>query len=158
MATAKTGDTVKAHYKGTLVTGDIFDSSLERDPLEVTLGEGQLIEGFEEALIGMEVGQSKTVTVNEEKGYGERQEHLVVKVERERFPADMELEIGQQLMVSQSTEENPDFPPTIVSVVEFNDEEVTIDANHPLAGQELTFEITLEEIGSKVEIESETSE
>lgn len=146
MAIAKTGDTVKVHYKGTLVNGEVFDTSEDQDPLELTLGEGKLIQGFEEALIGMEAGESKMVTVTKEKAYGDRIEQLVVQVERDRFPEDMSLEIGQQLVVSQSTEENPDFPPTIVSIVEFNDDFVTIDANHPLAGQELTFEIQLIEI------------
>jgi peptidylprolyl isomerase len=146
MAIAKTGDTVKVHYKGTLVTGEVFDTSTDQDPLEITLGEGNLIRGFEEALIGMETGESKQVTITKEKAYGDRIEDLVVKVERTRFPEDMSFEIGQQLVVSQSNEENPDFPPTIVSVVEYNNDFVTIDANHPLAGQELTFEIQLLEI------------
>ena len=150
MASVQDGDTVKVHYTGTLEDGTTFDTSVENEPLEITLGEGQLIAGFEEALLGMEEGVKKTVVVPPEKAYGTWHDYLIIDVERERFPADMEFEIGQQLVVSQQTEEeksDPDFPPTLVTIVKFDDEKVVLDANHPLAGKELTFAIELVEIG-----------
>ena len=140
-ASAKNGDTVKVHYTGILEDGTVFDTSIEQEPLEFTLGEGQLIPGFEHAVIGMEVGESKTVTIPTEEAYGPRSANLIVEAGREQFPENFEPEIGQQLQMTQ-----PDGRTITVFVVSFSETTVTIDANHPLAGEDLTFEIELVEI------------
>jgi len=148
MDCVKEGDTVKVHYTGTLEDGKTFDTSVDREPLEITLGEGQLIVGFEEALVGMQTGEKKTVVIPPEKAYGKWHDYLIIDVERERFPTEMTFTVGQQLVVSQQTDNTePDFPPTMVTIVRFDDEKVVLDANHPLAGKELTFAIELLEIG-----------
>ena len=141
MSQAKSGDTVKVHYTGTLRDGTLFDSSRERDPLEFTLGEGSTIPGFEGALIGMGPGESKTVMISPEQAYGERNEDAVQEFPRSMIPAGLELEIGMRLNAQA-----PDGQPMILTVVAFNDEAVTLDANHPLASEELTFEVELLEI------------
>jgi len=140
-ASAKNGDTVKVHYTGTLEDGTVFDTSVEQEPLEFTLGEGQLIPGFEQAVIGMKVGESKTVTIPTEEAYGPPSDNLIVEAGRDQFPEDFEPVIGQQLQMAQ-----PDGRTSIVLVVGFSETTVTIDANHPLAGEDLTFEIELVEI------------
>jgi peptidylprolyl isomerase len=138
MAKAKSGDTVNIHYTGTLGGGEVFDSSEGSDPLEFTLGEGQVIQGFDDAVTGMEPGEEKTVTIPAEQAYGERHDDLVTQVDRSQFPADLTPEVGQQLQVTSD-----DGQPMAVTVSEIGDEVVTLDANHPLAGQALTFKITL---------------
>ena len=137
----KDGDTVKVHYTGTLEDGTVFDTSREREPLEFTLGQGQLIAGFENAVLGMAVGDIKTVTFPPEEAYGEVREELIIKMAREQFPEDMELQTGQKLQL-QST----DGQTFVATVLEITDSEVTVDANHPLAGKDLTFEIEVVEI------------
>ncbi len=141
MAQAKKGDKVKIHYTGTLADGTTFDSSQGRDPLEFTLGSGQVIEGFDEAVTGMEVGEKKTVTIPVDKAYGERVDEMVIPVPRDQVPADINPEIGQKLQMA-----GPDGEMLVVEVVDVTDDQVTLDANPPLAGKELTFDIELVEV------------
>ncbi len=141
MTQAKEGDTVKVHYTGKLNDGTVFDSSDERSPIEFTIGEGQVIPGFEEAVVGMEPGESKTTTVPAEKAYGPHQNDMLFEVEREQFPQDVQPEAGQQLQIRQ-----PDGRAFFVTVSNVSESSVTLDANHPLAGKELVFDIRLEEI------------
>ena len=136
MAQAKKGDTVKVHYTGTLEDGTVFDSSADRKPLEFTIGAGQVIPGFDVAVLDMAIGEVKVSVIPAEEAYGTHSTELVTDVDRERFPADMELELGQQLQVGLADDQQ-----AIVMVVDISDTVVTLDANHPLAGQDLTFEI-----------------
>ncbi|WP_076792129.1 peptidylprolyl isomerase [Chlorobium sp. KB01] len=141
MAKAKEGDIVKVHYTGTLDDGTMFDTSADREPLEFTIGGGQVIRGFDIAVMDMAPGEIRVSVIAPEDAYGVHSRELVTDVDRERFPADMELEIGQQLQVGLT-----DGQQAIVMVVDLSDTSVTLDANHPLAGQTLTFEIELVEI------------
>lgn len=138
MAQAKTGDTVSVHYTGTLEDGTVFDTSRERDPLEFTLGEGRVLPGFESAVLGLEPGDSASTTIPPEKGYGERREDLVLTVPREQLPDTIEPKPGQQLEMR-----TPDGRALPVTVVQADDRVVLLDANHPLAGRELRFELEL---------------
>jgi peptidylprolyl isomerase len=150
MEQAKKGDKVKVHYTGRLEGGEIFDSSecIEDDcncntgPMEFTIGEGEVIPGFETAVIGMSEGEAKTFTIPVDEAYGLRNEEMVVAVERSHVPADLTPEVGMRLEVTQ--EDGQEFPVVITEVTETH---VTLDANHPLAGRELTFDIKLVEIG-----------
>ncbi|MFT6865434.1 MAG: FKBP-type peptidyl-prolyl cis-trans isomerase 2 [Cyclobacteriaceae bacterium] len=142
MSTAKTNDSVKVHYTGTLLSGEIFDSSLERDPLQFTVGAGQMIKGFDEAVNGMGINEKKTVTIPCAEAYGEKNDQLIQEVPKAELPADMNPEAGQTLVAT-----NHEGQQTHVMVKHVNDESITIDANHPLAGQDLVFEIELVEIG-----------
>ncbi len=141
MAKASTGDTVKAHYTGKLDDGTVFDSSREREPLEFTLGDGQLIPGFEEAVRDLEEGEATTVTIPPEEAYGPRQDEAVIEVPRAELPDEIEPQVGMQLQVQAQGGEV--FPARIAAVAE---ETVTLDGNHPLAGEALTFEIELVEV------------
>ena len=141
MAQAKKGDMVKVHYTGTLDDGTMFDTSAEREPLKFTVGGGEVIAGFDTAVIEMSIGDKKVTVIPAGEAYGEHSKDLVTDVDRERFPADMELEIGQQLQVGLQ-----DGNQAVVMIVDLSDTSVTLDANHPLAGQQLTFEIELVEI------------
>jgi FKBP-type peptidyl-prolyl cis-trans isomerase 2 len=134
---AKDGDKVQVHYKGTLEDGTEFDSSMGRDPMEFTLGQGQLIPGFEKAVIGMDTGKSKKVTITEDEAYGPRREDMVMVVERKQLPPDMKPEIGERLQLSQGEQA------FTVTVTDASTENVTLDANHPLAGKTLIFDIEL---------------
>jgi len=138
---ASDGNTVKVHYTGKLDDGTIFDTSVEREPLEFTIGAGQMIPGFEGAVRGMQVGESKTVTIPAEEAYGPRRDDLVIVVEREQLPADLDPKVDQQLQMQQ-----PDGGTAVVIVTDVSEETITIDANHPLAGKDLLFEIELVEI------------
>ena len=142
MSNAKTGDTVKIHYTGTLDDGTQFDSSAGRDPLEFELGGGQVIPGFDSAVEGMAVGDNKNVRIEPDQAYGERHEQLVQEVPRSALPDDLEPEVGMGLQ-SQS----PDGQVMMLMVTEVGDDSITVDANHPLAGQALNFDIELVEIG-----------
>jgi peptidylprolyl isomerase len=142
MTQAKLGDTVKVHYTGRLDDGTVFDSSTEREPLEFTLGEGSIIPGFESAVLGMAIGDAKTTLIPVDQAYGPHRDEMVVVIDRAQMPAEMQPEIGQQLQIQQPSGE---VVPVIVT--EVSEDEVTLDANHPLAGEELTFEIELVEIG-----------
>lgn len=141
MTQAKAGDNVKVHYTGKLDDGTVFDSSAEREPLEFSLGSGNVIPGFEEAIVGMTPGESKTATIPAEQAYGPRRDELAIAVEKEQIPTDLSVEVGQQLQISQN---NGQVIPVIVTDV--SDSKVTLDANHPLAGQQLTFDIELVEV------------
>ncbi len=141
MSTAKSGDLVKVHYRGTLQDGTVFDSSYEGDPLEFTLGQGQIIPGFEQAVEGMAAGDSKTVEVGQDQGYGEYDENKLINVQRANLPDNIEPEEGMVLQVN--SQDNEVF---YVTVSEVKDEEVVLDGNHPLAGKELTFEIELVDV------------
>jgi|AntRauTorckE6833_2_1112554.scaffolds.fasta_scaffold24202_2 FKBP-type peptidyl-prolyl cis-trans isomerase 2 len=141
LSTVKNGDTVKVHYTGKLEDGSIFDSSQEKDPLEITLGEGKLIPGFEKAVIGLEVGDSTTATIESGDAYGERREDLEVTIERSQLPEDITPEVGMQLQLNQ-----PNGQPVPVKITKVEEENIIIDANHPLAGKDLEFDIELVEI------------
>ncbi|MBD2313407.1 peptidylprolyl isomerase [Desertifilum sp. FACHB-1129] len=140
-APAKPGDTVKVHYTGRLTDGTVFDSSVQRDPLEFTLGQGQIIPGFEQAVVGMAPGDSKTEEIPMEKAYGPYRQDMVLQVNRQQIPAEIAPQVGQQLQIRQPTGQ---LVP--VMVTEVDDGQVTLDANHPLAGQTLVFDIQLVEI------------
>lgn len=141
MAQVKQGDTVKVHYIGRLEDGTIFDSSKDRDPLQFTLGSNQIIPGFEEAILGMGVGETKTVDISSENAYGPHIVELVHEIDRSRVPSDIDLHVGQQLQMTTDNNE-----PIVVIVAQLTDETITLDANHPLAGQDLNFDIELVEI------------
>lgn len=138
MTQVKTGDTVRIHYTGTLLDGSTFDSSEGRDPLEFEVGSGQIIPGLDVALPGMSAGEKKTVNVPCVEAYGPIQPGMRQSVPRSNIPAEIPLELGMQLQMQSS--EGQVLP---VTVVEISEEEVTLDANHPLAGQDLTFAIEL---------------
>ena len=139
--TVKTDDTVKVHYKGSLADGQIFDTSENREPLQFTMGAGQLIPGFEESVLGMSVEDVKTVQIPFAEAYGPVQEELMQEIGRNLLPEDLKVEVGMQLVSKQE-----DDAEVVVTVSEVKDETVVIDANHPLAGKDLTFEIKLVEI------------
>ena len=135
------GDTVKVHYTGRLGNGTIFDSSVEREPLQFTLGQGQVIRGFEQAVLGMTVGESKTVVIPADEAYGAYRDELVIVEDRSNLPPGWEPEIGDQLPLTQ-----PDGRVIWVTVIEITESTITIDANHHLAGKDLVFDIELVEI------------
>ncbi len=141
MTQAKQGDTVKIHYTGTLEDGTVFDTSEGRDPLSFTLGSGQVIQGFDDAVTGMVRDEKKKVTIPSDKAYGPRNEELMLQVPREQVPQDLNPEKGQHLQM-----QGPNNQPVVVVVAEVTDEYVVLDANPPLAGKDLTFEIELVEI------------
>ena len=140
MARAKRGDTVRVHYTGTLDNGEQFDSSRGTDPLTFTLGEGSVIQGFDDAVDGMSVGESKRVTIPATEAYGDRRDELTLRVPRSELPTDLELEVGSQLRMEQGAES------VIFTVPDMDEVYVMIDANHPLAGEALTFDLELVEI------------
>jgi len=141
METVKTGDTVKVHYTGKLTNGEQFDSSEGREPLEFTVGAGQMIKGFDAAVPGMKVGDKKTISIPASEGYGERSDDAIINFPIENVPADVKLEPGMSLTLS-----NQYGQPFPVVVVELRPDVVVLDANHFLAGQELVFDIELVEI------------
>jgi peptidylprolyl isomerase len=141
MAKAANGDTVKVHYTVKLTDGTVVDTSSGRDPLEFKLGDGQIIPGFEEAVVGMETGEKSVANVAPEKAYGPHHEELTVKISRDEFPADIDPELGRRLQLARESGDTVN-----VVITDVTDEHVTLDANHPLAGEELTFEIELMEI------------
>lgn len=143
MTQAKHGDTVRVHYTGKLDDGTVFDSSANRDPLEFTIGAGTIIPGFEKAVVGMTQGESKTETIPTEQAYGPYLEDMVVTIDRQQMPPEIEPEVGQQLHIQQ-----PDGNLLPVMVTNIADGTVTLDANHPLAGENLTFDIQLVDIAS----------
>ncbi len=141
MQEVKDGDTIALHYKGTLSDGTVFDNSEGREPLEITVGEKRVIPGFEKAVLGMKVGETKTTTIPAGEAYGEKQDELLIKFPRDQMPPDAEPEVGQHLQMT-----TPQGQPVPVRIAAVAETEVTLDANHPLAGQDLTFELTLVKI------------
>ena len=141
MAQAKYGDTVKVHYTGKLDDGTVFDASVNGDPLQFTIGSGQIIPGFEQAVVGMNPGESKTVKIPAEDAYGQRREDLVLEVEKSQLPEGLKPEVGLQLQSRQ-----PDGRIIVLTIADISESHVTLDANHPLAGKDLTFDIQLVEI------------
>lgn len=141
MTKAKQGDTVRIHYTGTLTDGTQFDSSEGRDPLEFTLGAGQIIQGLENQVEGMEVGDKDDVTIPAEQAYGPRDPQNVQQVPRGSIPSEVDLQPGAQLQARTQ-----DGNTVLLTVVETDEEKVTVDANHPLAGQDLVFNVELVEI------------
>ena len=137
---AKRGDTVRVHYTGTLKDGTQFDSSRGREPLEFTLGEGRVIAGFDAAVTGMEVGDSRTVTIPSAEAYGDRNDHMLLRVPRAQVPPNVQPRVGQQLQIGRGDQALP------VVVREVSDDHVLLDGNHPLAGEDLTFALELVEI------------
>ncbi|MBU2868211.1 FKBP-type peptidyl-prolyl cis-trans isomerase [Pacificibacter marinus] len=141
MSEVKSGDKVRIHYKGTLTDGTVFDSSEGRDPLEFTVGAGQVIVGMDKEMVGMTVGEKKTIVAVAEEAYGPRQDEAQQDVPREMIPAEIPLEVGMQLQM-----QSPEGQVIPVSVVSIGEDVVTLDANHTLAGKDLTFDIELVEI------------
>ncbi len=141
MAEAKNGDKVRVHYTGRLDDGEVFDSSAQRDPLEFTIGSGEVIPGFDSAVTGMSPGQSKTVVLEPANAYGEYNAEMVHHVSRSQLPEDVELEPGMMVQASQGENET-----MLLTIKEITEKTITLDANHPLAGKELTFDIQLVEI------------
>jgi FKBP-type peptidyl-prolyl cis-trans isomerase SlpA len=141
MEKVKEKDTVSVHYTGTLADGEVFDSSVNREPLSFTVGAGQMIPGFDNAVKGMEVKEKKSVTIPAEEAYGEVRPDMVQKISKDQLPPDLKPQVGQQL-----ASQLPSGEQIIVTVKDISDEEITIDANHPLAGKDLTFEIEVIEI------------
>ena len=138
MAEAKKGDKVTVHYTGTLTDESEFDSTREADPLEFTIGDGQLIKGFDDAVTGMTVGESKTVTIAADEAYGSTNEEMVFDIERSQFAEDVTPELGQRFQL-----DTPDGQQIVVTITAIEGDKITLDANHPLAGQDLTFELEL---------------
>lgn len=141
MKQVKEGDTVKVHYTGKMDDGNVFDSSLNRDPLEFKIGEGNIIPGFEKGVVGMEVGATKTLTLPSEEAYGPRLKELEISVNKTELPQGLDPSVGQQLQI-----QTPDGGVGSVIVKKVEEETITIDANHPLAGETLTFDIEVMEI------------
>lgn len=136
----KNGDTVRVHYTGTFTDGEIFDSSRERDPLEFVMGEESLISGFEQALLGHEKGDRFTVIIAPDDAYGDHLEELIMEVPRDELPPDITPEVGMMLQIA-TDEGDMD-----VEIVEITDDRLILDANHPLAGEELVFEIEVVDV------------
>ena len=134
---AHAGDTVHVHYTGTLANGREFDSSRGGEPIAFTLGAGQVVPGFESAIMGMQRGESKTVTIPADEAYGAARPELMLRVPRTQVPPQIELEVGQQLQLGRGDDA------LVVVVRELGDDEVVLDGNHPLAGEDLTFDLEL---------------
>lgn len=138
---AKQGDSVKVHYTGKLEDGTVFDSSVNREPLQFTIGKGQVITGFEQAVVGMNPGESKTTKVLSNQAYGPYRKEMVLEVDRKEFPEHLKPEIGQEYQIPREGAR-----PTLVTVTEVSESKVVLDANHPLAGRDLIFDVQLLEI------------
>ena len=141
MAQANEGDEVQVHYTGKLEDGTIFDSSEDGEPLSFTIGENRVIPGFEEAVTGMEPGDSRTTEVEPEQAYGEHREDMVMEMDRDQIPGEVDPEVGQQLQLRL---ENGQTVPVLITAL--GEDTVTIDANHPLAGRKLIFEIEVVDV------------
>lgn len=143
MSKVKANDTVEVHYTGKLKDGQVFDSSEGKDPLKVTLGQGNFIPGFEKGLLDMEVNQKKTVTIPKEEAYGEVRKELFQTIKNEELPDHIKPEVGMGLVAK-----NPDGSERQLRVADVKDDHIIIDANHPLAGQDLIFELEVLQINS----------
>lgn len=137
----KKGDTIKIHYTGQFDDGEVFDSSQGREPLQFKVGTGEIIKGLEKAVLGMQPGEKKNVTVNPEEGYGNHDKKLLMEMPKVRIPEDISPEKGMPLQLV-----NKQGQATPVIVTEILDKSVRLDANHPLAGKELSFDLELVEI------------
>lgn len=138
---AQQGDTVAVHYTGTLDNGEVFDSSRGRDPLEFEVGSGQVIAGFDQAVEGLAVGESREVRIEPDDGYGQPRDDLIVDVDRSQFPEEVEPQVGQQVQVQVAPGQN-----RVATIAGIGDEAIKLDLNHPLAGKALSFEVELVEI------------
>ena len=141
MTQAGQGNTVKVHYTGKLDDGSVFDSSVGGEPLEFTIGQGQMIPGFEQGVVGMEQGESRTVVIAADQAYGIHRPDGIIEVNRSEIPPSIPLEVGMQLQAT-----DPRGRPAHMTVLELSEDKVKLDANHPLAGKDLTFEIELVEL------------
>jgi len=141
MQQAKKGDKVKVHYHGKLTTGETFDSSEGRDPLPFEIGSGMVIKGFDDGVTGMAVGEKKTVTIPADEAYGPVNPDMVIEMPKDRLPQDMEVEVGMPLVMS-----DPQGQQFQVTVKEITEDKIVLDANHPLAGKDLVFDLELVEI------------
>lgn len=139
--TAQQGDTVAVHYTGKLDNGDVFDSSRQREPLEFKIGGGQVIPGFDRAVEGLEVGESREVRLEADEAYGNPREDLLIDVGADQFPDDAEPQVGQQVQVQVAPGQN-----RVATIAAVEDEAIRLDLNHPLAGKALTFDVELVEI------------
>jgi peptidylprolyl isomerase len=140
----KAGDTIAVNYTGKFEDDTVFDSSAGKDPLQFTVGAGQLIKGFDEAVLGMKKGEKKTITLAPEEAYGPRQEGMIIDIPRAQIPEDMKLEVGMRLHLR-----DPNGNPVPAVVAEITEEVVKMDANHPMAGKTLIFDIEIAETGLK---------
>ena len=138
MAEAMEGNTVRVHYTGKLDDGTVFDSSVGGDPLEFTIGQGQMIPGFERGVVGMEEGETRTLVIAADQAYGVHRPDGVFEIDRSEIPTTIPLEVGMQLQAT-----GPGGRPVTMTVAALSDDKITMDANHPLAGKDLTFEIEL---------------
>ena len=136
---AENGDKVSVNYTGTLENGEVFDSTKGRTPLTFTLGNRQLLEKFETCVLGMKIGEKRTVSMEPKDGYGERREELIVEVPKENFPKDLKLQVGVKIQLQQKKS----HAVTQAEIIRLSENTVTLDANHPLAGKNLKFEIEL---------------
>lgn len=134
----KANDKVRVHYTGTLKNGEVFDTSEGREPLEFTIGAGQIIPGFENGIMGMKVDETKTIDIPSGEAYGERREELVQEVAKSQLPAEITPEVGMQL-----SSQGPNGQPIPLVVTEVTENTITVDANHPLAGKDLVFEVSI---------------
>ena len=144
MAKAKNGDKVSVHYTGKFEDGKVFDTSLDGQPLSFELGNGHVIQGFNDAVVGMEPGESKTVTISPDKAYGDYKKELVINVEKSKLPPDADPQIGQKLSANHSGNDTK----INFTIVEIEDDVLTLDANHVLSGRNLVFDIELVEVSS----------
>lgn len=144
MAHPQSGDTVKVHYTGRFGDGRVFDTSKGQEPIELTVGDGRVIPGFEQAVSSMEPGEEKTVTIPANQAYGPHRPELLISIDREQFPEHIDPRVGQQLQVRRDDGEQ-----AIVKVADVSATHVTLDANHPLAGEDLTFDLQLVEVRSR---------
>jgi len=141
MAKAKNGDLVKVHYTGKMDDGSVFDTSTDSEPLEFKLGDGKVIPGFENSIIGMEIGEKKNVNIASDDAYGKHRSEMILQVPKEQVPPDVETKVGDRLQMKSDKGDT-----LVVVVTEVNDDGITIDGNHPLAGKDLNFDLELIEI------------
>ena len=146
MAKAKKGDTVRVHYTGKLDDGTVFDSSAGKDTLEFTIGTGQLIAGFEKAVEGLKTGESVTVNISPEQGYGVHRPEMVTEMDRSQLPEKLDVKVGQRLQMRAKEGQSKEGKSLVVEVTALSGTKLTVDANHKLAGRDLTFDIELVEI------------
>ncbi|HAR45870.1 MAG TPA: peptidylprolyl isomerase [Nitrospiraceae bacterium] len=141
MKQAKKGDSVVVHYTGKLADGTVFDSSRDRQPIQFKVGDGQVIPGVENAVVGMNAGDSKTAKIPSEEAYGPRRDDMVVTLDRSQLPADLDPKVGQRLELTQENDQT-----VLATITDLSEKNITLDGNHPLAGKELTFELELVQV------------